>query len=196
MKATLILLSSFVLLHSTRAATIRVEGFLEGSAQSLEFRGDTMDYYKFAVLTPGRVRIDQRRFGIARLAEFIGREDQFGFLTVPNLLTVPDRCDPSGCPPIFLERDFEAGEYVLILTASLTGSNSSYDVFDGYVPVNREGGGFSQFAYQYDITGPVVGLEYWDGHLDGTFTVTQIPEPSTSALGLCALLLGLLRRKR
>lgn len=196
MKATLIFLSSLSLLLSTRAATIRVEGFLEGSAQSLEFRGDTMDYYKFAVLTPGRVRIDQRRFGIARLAEFIGREDQFGFLSAPNFLTMPDRCDPSGCPPIFLERDLEAGEYVLILTASRTGSNSSYDVFDGYVPVNREGGGFSQGEYRFDITGPVVGLEYWDGHLDGTFTVTQIPEPSTTFLGLWAVSFGLLRRKR
>ncbi|MEJ6579946.1 MAG: PEP-CTERM sorting domain-containing protein [Akkermansiaceae bacterium] len=39
------------------------------------------------------------------------------------------------------------------------------------------------------------GLQYWDGHLDGTFTVTNIPEPSSALLlGMVALLFT--RRRR
>jgi hypothetical protein len=76
------------------------------------------------------------------------------------------------------------------------GGPSSYDVFDGYVAVNPEGGGFIQGPYQYTITGDVRGLEYWDGHLDGTFTVTFIPEPASAALVGLAFGLSLWRRRR
>ena len=141
----------------------------------------------------GLTRIDFLQGGEALLASFIGREDEFAPVIGPFILTIPNNCDPDSCPPVFLDKDLPIGEYVLIITA---GGRSSHDVFDGYVPVNREGGGFHQFAYQYDITGPVRGLEYWDGHLDGTFTVTSIPEASTLYGVGSVLMMGLIKGRR
>ena len=80
--------------------------------------------------------------------------------------------------------------------ATTSGGPSSYDIFDGYVPVNREGGGFPQAPCEYYITGDVRGLEYWDGHLDGTLTVTQIPEPGGLSLILLLLLATQMRTRR
>jgi hypothetical protein len=196
MKLVKSILTSLSLLATSSAVTIRVEGFLEGDVMLGPERGETMDYYKFSVTNPGTVRIDVPRFYAGPqfyIARFIGREDEFAFLGFR--IDPPGPCIEPNCPDLFFERSFEAGEYVVVLSASSLGPNSSYDVFDGYVPVNREGGGFSQFPYQYDITGPVTGLEYWDGHLDGTFTVTSIPEPS-SILLTCLGLTALIRKRR
>lgn len=174
-----------------RGATLLVEGFLEGDIETLEFEGDTMDYYNFEVLTEGTVRIEVVPGfggGLILLASFIGRDDEFGFIGNPY------RIEPPGSEgrPQFLERPLDVGEYVVAMGG---GGRSSYDIFDGYVAVNPEGGGFPQAPYAYTITGDVRGLEYWDGHLDGTFTVTQIPEASAVALlGLAAG--GLLWKRR
>jgi hypothetical protein len=187
-------LLSTLLSFDASAVTIRVEGFLEGDVTSADFEGDTMDYFQFEVLTTSPVRIEVvPGFGGALyfLAQFIGLEDEFA---LPPL-GVPRRIDPPGREgrPQFIEGEFPAGIYVFVASA---GGRSSYDIFDGFEPVNREGGGFQQFPYQYDITGDVRGLQYWDGHLDGTFTVTNfIPEPTASAFLLLPLFL-LTKRKR
>ena len=187
------LLSTFLTIHAS-AVTIRVEGFLEGSAASLEFRGDTMDYFQFEVLTTSQVRIEVVpgfEGPLVGLAQFIGREDEFALtpIGIPRAIIPPGL----GGGDQFIDVIFPAGIYVLITEA---GGRSSYDIFDGFVAVNREGGGFQQFPYQYDITGDVRGLQYWDGHLDGTFTVTNfIPEPKTSAFLLLPLYLLAKRRR-
>ncbi len=172
------------------AATLLVTGFLEGDGTLGPEPGDTMDYYKFEVITPGTVSIEAlRNGGLFLLAAFIGVEDEFGFIGNPYRLDTGIPCTTPNCagdPTVFLERFLPAGAYVFVATA---GGRSSYDVFDGYVAVNPEGGGFIQGQYQYTITGDVRGLEYWDGHLDRTFTVTQIPEPSVAALAAVALTL-------
>ncbi|MEJ6579947.1 MAG: hypothetical protein QNL68_09110 [Akkermansiaceae bacterium] len=46
------------LITSVSGVTIRVEGYLEGDATPGPELGDTMDYYKFEVLTTGPVRIE------------------------------------------------------------------------------------------------------------------------------------------
>ena len=163
---------------SSQAATLLVEGFLEGSANQPVLRGDTMDYYKFEMLTDGPVRIEViPEFGgfLFEMASFIGLEDRFGFIGNPFRIIPPG---PDGHPQ-FLERHLDQGEYVVVTQG---GGRTSYDIFDGYVAVNPEGGGFRQARYAYTIIGDVRGLEYWDGHLDGTFTVTLIPEPSMALL--------------
>lgn len=168
------LTGTWLLLSFASASTLLVEGFLEADVLPGPELGDTMDFYKFRVLTPGSVRIDAvPTGGLLLVAQYIGRIDEFGFIDHPF------RIEASG--PYLLERFLDAGEYVVAMTA---GGETSYDIFDGYKAVNREGGGFGQAPYAYTITGAVRGLEYWDGHLDGTFTVTSIPEPS------CLLYLG------
>jgi hypothetical protein len=187
-------LLSTLLSSQVPAATIRVEGILEGDALPGPEIGDTMDYFQFEVLTTSPVRIEVvPGFEGARylLAQFIGFEDEFA---LPPL-GVPRRIDPPGTEgrPQFIEGEFPAGIYVFVASA---GSRSSYDVFDGFVAVNPEGGGFQQGPYQYDITGDVRGLQYWDGNLDGTFTVTNfIPEPTTLAFLLLPLCLLAGRRR-
>ena len=179
---------------SSQGATLLVEGFLEGDVLPGPEDGDTMDYYKFEMLTGGTIRIEVvpgfEGF-LFETASFIGVEDSFGFIGNPYRI-LPPRTEGH---PQFLERYLDQGEYVVVTQA---GGRSSYDIFDGYVAVNLEGGGFPQAPYAYTITGDVRGLEYWDGHLDGTFTVTLIPEPSVALLVFAGgwLLCGGRRRDR
>lgn len=172
---------------SAVAATLLVEGHLEGDASELLFRGDTQDYYKFEVVTDGTVRIEVPRLfgGVYYLAAFVGANDEFGFIGNPYRIERNLPCQDLVCTePRILERFLPSGQYVIVATG---GGRTSYDVYDGYKAVNREGGGFGQAPYAYTITGDVRGLEYWDGHINGTFTVTQIPEPATAC---CLLLAG------
>ena len=175
--------TSVLFLSRTHAATLAVSGRLEGDAETLQFQGDTMDFYKFELLTTGTVRIEVPRLygGIYFLAAFIGVENEFGFVgnAGPYRIETPPPCDFICTEPRVLERSLTAGVYVV---ATLAGGRSSYDVYDGYVAANREGGGFASAPYEYTINGDVRGVEYWDGHLDGTFTVTSIPEPGTASL--------------
>ena len=69
-----------------------------------------------------------------------------------------------------------------IATVAFTEANGRWDAEGVKATATPAGDG-------YTITGDVRGLEYWDGHLVGSFTVTQIPEPTAGAmLGLSAVL--------
>jgi hypothetical protein len=180
-------LTAFVLWSDvSRAATLVVSGRLEGDSHHLFLRGDTMDYYKFEVTTGSTLRVEIEPFYagfLFQLAAYIGLDSEFASVGNPYRIYPPGR---EGNPQ-FLERHLDPGQYVVATSA---GGRSSYDIFDGYKAVNPEGGGFPSAEYRYTITGNVRGLEYWDGHLDGTFTVTSIPEPGTASLiGGGALLL-------
>lgn len=164
---------------------IRVEGVINGSSGVPNVRGDTLDYLKFEVLSTGDVTFTAGFGGshLLQIAAFTGLEEgEFGYLGHPYRL----RQTSSG------EHDFftgilEPGIYVSIMGM---GENTSYDVFDGFTAVNPEGGGFSEGPYAYTITGDVQALEFWDGNLDGTFTITTIPEPSVVLMllaGTCLL---------
>jgi|688.fasta_scaffold548281_2 hypothetical protein len=164
---------TWLLTSFASASTLLVEGFLEGDVLPGPELGDTMDFYKFQVFTPGSVRVEivpgYEGF-LLLVAQYIGRTDEFGFIDNPYRIEPPG---PTGKPQ-YLERFLDIGEYVVAMTA---GGDTSYDIFDGYKAVNREGGGFGQAPYAYTIAGNVRGLEYWDGHLDDTFIITSIPEP-------------------
>jgi hypothetical protein len=168
---------------------IEVEGVLDGSSGVPGVRGDTMDYLTFEVLTLGSVTFTSGFNSAFRLylASFIGVEDEFGYLGHPNRLE-----QTPSMPLDFFTRTLDPGIYV---TAMGMRENTSYDVFDGYKPVNEEGGGFTFGPYAYTIEGPVRALEFREGNLDGTFTITQIPEPRTLLL-LIASMATLAGRRR
>ena len=179
------------------AGMIDVCGSINGSSGSPGVIGDTLDYLKFEVLTTSTVRIDMQAGGARHLlGAFIGVTTEFGFPTgFPYYLSTP--CASEGCVTVprensasgdaYVEGILAAGIYVLSTGRS---DHTSYDIGDGFTPLNPEGGGFIVGTYTYQIRGNVRGLEFYDGNLNGTFTVTTIPEPSTVFLiGGCTALL-------
>jgi hypothetical protein len=168
---------------SQSVGLIDVCGSLDGDAATLQFDGDTLDYLKFEVLTTSTVRIEMQA-GAARnlLGVFLGISTEFGFPTgFPYYVSTP--CVSDGCvrtaTGAYVEGLLPAGIYVLATGES---RSTSYDIGDGFTPVNPEGGGFIVDIYSYQIRGDVRGLEFYDGNLNGTFTVTSIPEPSSGGL--------------
>lgn len=179
---------------AAQAATIRVDGVIEGSSMRAGF-GETMDYLKFEVLTTSTVLITGLDIGGRRLdlASFIGRTDTFGFIDNPYQLVGNY---PSPTPPV-LERILEAGIYVVVVDDE---EDSQYDWGDGFVAVNRDGGSFSSSPYSFEVSGDVRGLELWEGQFDpepyGAFKVTTLPEPSSAVLaGLVAAVFTYRRKK-
>lgn len=170
---------------------IAVEGVLNGSSGTPFEPSDTLDYLKFEVLTTTSITVTSG-FGSGvrlRLAQFIGKNDEFGFIGDPYYLEQTSSTEWS-----FLTRTLDPGVYV---TAMGVRDNTSYDIFDGFVAVNPEGGGFTVGNYAYSIAGDVRALEFWDGELDGTFKIIrfEVPEPSPAAL-LAAGIGGWMARRR
>jgi hypothetical protein len=180
------------------AAVIAISAVLEGDAGLGPGDGDTLDYLTFEVLSSSDVTLtgDPPRGGIEYLlAEYIGREDEFGDLSASGEFRLVWDCLGPLCqdsPPMILSRRLDPGVYVIITNMRF---DTSYDHFDGYVPVNPEGGGFVRATYSYTLEGDLRGLEFREGNLDGTFTVTRIPEPGVAGMVGLALA-GLARRKR
>ncbi len=68
---------------------ISVEGVINGDGSSPPgIRGDTLDYLKFEVLTTSSITVTSGfgNNGRLLLAQFIGRDDEFGFLDHPFIL--------------------------------------------------------------------------------------------------------------
>jgi len=155
---------------------ISVTGNINGSSGTPFEPSDTLDYLKFEVLTTSSITVTSG-FNSAfhlLLAQFIGRNDEFGFIGNPFILNQASRTEWDT-----LTRILDPGIYVAVVGLR---ENTSYDTFDGFVAVNPEGGGFTNGPYAYSISGDVRALEFWDGELDGTFKITSIPEPSTAGL--------------
>jgi hypothetical protein len=167
---------------------IAVEGILDGGIIAPGVTGDTLDYLKFELMSTSELTVEVTNFSSNRmlmLAAFIGRNDEFGFLGNPYLII-------GTIGPQSFSRPLDAGVYVAVVG---TRANTSYDIFDGFVPVNPEGGGFTVGEYGYAVSGDVKALEFWDGELDGTFKITIIPEPATVALAGFGAVLLLPRRR-
>lgn len=166
-----------------RAALISIEGVIEGdSRQPMGIRGETMDYLKFEVMNTSDVRITGTDLSWERLlilAGYTGRDDKFEFLGNP--FEFEDNYPDPELP--FIERQLDAGTYVIVVDST---EDSGYDIWDGFVPVNRGGGGFSIAPYSFEVSGDVRPLEFWEGKFDptpyGSFDVTIIPEPSSVLL--------------
>ena len=155
---------------------IEVNCFLDGSSGNPDFKGDTLDYLKFAVARTTTITVTSgfNNSYLLMLAAYIGRDDQFGSVDSPYRLEQTSTTEWST-----LTRSLDPGVYIAVIGML---ENTSYDIFDGFTAVNSEGGGFARGEYAYRIAGDVQALEYWDGELDGNFRILSIPEPSSIAL--------------
>jgi len=188
---TLCVCFNLALSSGTNAATILVSGVVEGSAQR-PGHGETMDYLKFEVLATTTIRVSATGIGslqLLLLAAYIGVNDEFGFIGDAG----PWRLSGSTVlPAAYFDRILDPGTYVLALSSLV---DSQYDIFDGFVPVNVDGGFGADSPYNFEVAGEnIQGLEFWEGQLDpqpyGSFKITTIPEPGTASLiGGSALLL-------
>jgi len=169
---------------------IEVNGFLDGSSGNPDFKGDTLDYLKFAVVSTTTITVTSgfNNSYLLMLAAYIGRDDQFGFVGSPYRLEQTSTTEWST-----LTRSLDPGIYIAVIGML---ENTSYDIFDGFTAVNSEGGGFTRGEYAYSIAGDVQALEYWDGELNGAFKITVIPEASSFALLTASSLYVLRRRNR
>jgi hypothetical protein len=100
-----------------------------------------------------------------------------------------DLISPNGSAEVLLA----AGSY-WVATRFL---ETEWDDRDGVVP--RWFGGDPHAlsaAYRLTLEGDVAVSQLYEGNLDGTFTITNIPEPGAFALALGALLLAASERRR
>jgi hypothetical protein len=167
---------------------VQVNGVLDGGLIAPDDVGNTLDYLKFEVLSTTQITVTSGFSGglLLMLAEYIGRDDQFGFIDNPFRLEQTSSTEWST-----LTRSLDPGIYIAAMGVR---DDTSYDIFDGFTAVNPEGGGFTWADYAYSIAGDVRALEFWDGELDGTFIITIIPEPSAAMFLIAASLFGASRR--
>ena len=157
---------------------VRVEGVINGGLIAPGRVGDTMDYLKFEVLSSGTVTATSGFGGahVLRLAQYIGVNDEFGLIGGLGPFRLFQTSSVSfDSMSIFIN----PGIYVASVGMH---ERSSYDIFDGFRALNPEGGGFTLGPYAYSLAGDLRPLEFWDGELNNTFIVTQVPEPGTAFL--------------
>jgi hypothetical protein len=172
-------------------AGLFVEGVIEGSLTNPDFRGDTIDYLSFEVITTGPVRLiatDITRSIFLATAEILDDGD-FANLPPPYRLFTNHSLTN---PPEFTKILNPGLYFVQVAEEEYRGG----DLSDSFVPVNRSGGGFVASPYSFRLEGQFQPLDFMEGNLNGTFTVTPIvPEPSTAALLGAAAALGFARRR-
>ena len=176
-------------------AGIFVEGTIEGSDIEPVFKGDTIDYLTFEVTTPGHVRLigtNLRSSVFLAMGVVVGNGEPFDGVGLPYLLF--DNY-PQTTPPEFTHL-LNPGRYLVQIAEeeAFEGDLYAYD----FLPVNRLGGGFVRAPYSFALEGPVRGIDFMEGNLNGTFTITRVvPEPSTAALlGVAMGMVGFTRRRR
>ena len=169
---------------------VSVSGIIEGSASNPIYRGDTIDYLTFEVTTRGPIRliasgVDEVFFlALGRVVEL----GLFG-LVLPNYLLFPSNTST----PAELTRILDPGLYVVQMAEE---EYRGGDLGPGFVPANRLGGGFDASPYRFEVEGAFTPVDFLEGNLNGTFTVTHVPEPSTLALSLATLTACLTFRRR
>ena len=190
MKATL--LSLLCLVSSIASAAvlttpgrIEVQASLEGDAPFGPLIGETLDFLTFEVAAPTTVRlVATRLIGTVFLA--------VGQIYEPGLL--------GDAAPNYRIFHYSTPELSLNLLPGLYAIQSAVTEYDDiaptFTPVSQTSGNISIVNYSYYLEGNVRGLEFMEGNRNGTFTVTQVPEPSVGLLSISALLLAAQTRHR
>ena len=176
---------------------ITVDAALNGRLGMPGVIGETLDYLTFEVTTAGPVRLigtDLSSTVFLALGQVVGPSEEIHDIGDPYRILYRRGDDPfNPPPPPEFTRVLDPGIYVVQVAKEGYRGN---DLGLAFVPVNRQGGG-STAPYLFAVEGAVRGLEFLEGNLDGTFTVTQVPEPSAVALlGATMAAAGLIRRKR
>jgi hypothetical protein len=176
------------------ATGVFVEGAIEGDGFSLGVDGDTIDYLTFEVTTTGPVRLigtGLRSSQFLAMGQDVGGGEPFDIVGIPYLLfRTTNQTHPE------FSHILNPGIY-LVQIGALDDEDS--DLYPYFTPVNRSGGGFGiPYPYSFTLEGQFQALDFMEGNLNGTFTVTPVvPEPSAAALlGAVAAALGFTRRRR
>ena len=152
------------------------------------FDGDTIDYLTFEVTTPGPVRLigTGLRFSqFLAMGQDVGGGEPFDAPGIPYLLfRTINQMDPE------FTHFLNPGLYLIQIAQAEFRDGDLYPY--GYLPVNRSGGGFIASPDIFTLEGQFQALDFMEGNLDGTFTVTHVPEPSATALlgGVMRLLIS------
>ena len=158
---------------------IEVQAALEGDRFLLESTGETLDFLTFEVATPTSVRLVATRLsGTVFLA--VGR------IYEPGLL--------ENATPDYRIFHYGPQQLTLSLIPGLYAIQSAVTAYDDiaptFVPVNNTSDIISTVNYSYYLEGNMRGLEFLEGNRNGTFTVTQVPEPSAAWLMVAAIAFG------
>ena len=168
---------------------IFIQGVIEGSGQEPIFRGDTIDYLTFEVTTTGPVRLianDITNSVFLAMGVVVGGGEPFD---IPSFLLFTNH---SIVNPPELTFILNPGLYLVQVAEE---EYREGDLGNYFVPVNRPGGGFVASPYSFTLEGQFQVLDFMEGNLEGTFTVTHVPEPCTAALLFMAVAAELLKRR-
>ena len=158
---------------------ISVEGAIEGGLTDPLFSGDTIDYLTFRVTTAGPVRLiatDITNAIFLAMGEDVGGGEPFDSVGLPYLLFD----NSSRVNPPEFTHILQSGFYLVQVAEEEFRDGDLYPY--GFLPVNRSGGGFVASPYSFTLEGQFEVLDFMEGNLDGTFTVTHVPEPSIATL--------------
>jgi hypothetical protein len=193
---------------AARAATIvqtpgriSVEGIINGGLIAPGAVGDTLDYLKFEVLTTGDMTMTFTKSGRGQLwiGRYIGLTTEFAFLYDDlGKFVDPYSLIKPGETPTRLTLFLHPGIYVIAYGHWVGPEENEqvYDIDQGFLAVNPNGGGFTWGDYAYRVDGEARALEYWDGELDGSFIVTNlVPEPGLVVLLGVAAAFACFRRR-
>jgi hypothetical protein len=158
------------------------------------FDGDTIDYLTFEVTATGPVRLIGTNINNSVFLA-MGVVVEGEPFDIPGLPYVLFDNYPLTTPPEFTHI-LNPGQYLVQIAEEDFRDGDLYPF--GFLPVHRSGGGFVRAPYSFALEGPVRGVEFMEGNLDGTFTITPvIPEPSTALLvGAALAACGFTRRRR
>ncbi len=200
MKITLLLIGSMLsgsLLASVGVVStpkgITVSGAIEGYGNlPPPITGNTIDYLTFEVTNSGPIRLVANNiyYGVFLAMGIVVEGEPFDE-PLPSYLLFSNYPAPN--PPEFTDI-LGPGKYLVQIAETDFYDGDLYPY--GYLPVNRDGGSFPFPApYSFTLEGSVIPLDFMEGNLDGTFTITHVPEPSTTALIFTAAVVGLFKRR-
>ena len=163
---------------------ILFDGFIERETANSNDDHHTLDFFRVNVLAANVLSIVGTEGTLPDLAINLYRQGAVGELELSGFDPIPvrdGRVQIRGLVPV--------GNYVLAVLPAIA---TDWDRFDGLKSnfgVSGQDPPLGLGSYHIDITGDFTVTEILEGHLD-------IPEPSTSVLAFCAILINFALRRR